>query len=118
MYIDKLGDIFKTYNKAYHRTVKMEPADVKLKKYINFNDYKDPKFKVVVYVRISKYKKDFAKDYVPNWSEEAFLIKKVENTVPWAFFVNDINGQETIGFFLRKRVTKNKWKRIWHRKIN
>ena len=67
----------------------MEPVDVKLKKYINFNEknnYKDPKFKVAVYVRISKYKKDFAKDYVPNWSEEAFLIKKVKNTVPWAFF--------------------------------
>ena len=24
----------------------------------------------------------FAKGYVPNWSEEVFVIKKVENTVP------------------------------------
>ena len=29
---------------------------------------------------ILKYKKIFANDYVPNWSEEVFMIKKVKNT--------------------------------------
>ena len=43
---------------------------------------KDPKFKIGDIVRISKYKNIFAKGYVPNWSEEAFVIKKVKNTVP------------------------------------
>ena len=32
--------------------------------------------------RISKYKNIFAIGYVPNWSEEIFVIKKVKNTVP------------------------------------
>ena len=33
------------------------------------------------HVRISKYKNFFAKGYVPNWSEEVFMVKKVKNTV-------------------------------------
>ena len=31
---------------------------------------------------MSKYKNNFAKGYVPNWSEDVFVIKKVKNTVP------------------------------------
>ena len=36
---------------------------------------KDPRFKVGDHVRISKYKKNFTKGYMPNWSEEVFVIK-------------------------------------------
>ena len=63
----------------------MKPVDVKDNTYINFgkevND-KDPKFQVGYYIRISKYKKNFAKGYTHNWSEEVFVIKEVKNTVP------------------------------------
>ena len=41
----------------------------------------DPIFKIGDIVRISKYKKFFAKGYLPNWSEEIFVITKVENSV-------------------------------------
>ena len=72
--------------KIHHRTIKMKPVDVKDNTYIDFgkevND-KDPKFEVGDYVRISKYKNIFSKGYTPNWSEEAFVISKIENTVPW-----------------------------------
>ena len=30
----------------------------------------------------------------PNWSEEAFVIKKVKNTVPWTYDINYLNGKE------------------------
>ena len=40
---------------------------------------KDPKFKVVDHVRISKYENIFAKGYSPNWSEEVFVIKKIND---------------------------------------
>ena len=33
------------------------------------------------------------KDYTPNWSEEVFVIKKVRDTVPWSYIINDINGK-------------------------
>ena len=35
VYIDKLNDILNEYNNAYHRTIKVKPADVKDNTYIN-----------------------------------------------------------------------------------
>ena len=84
--------------------MKMKPVDVKDNAYIDslelnsekeVND-KDLKFRVDDLVRISKYKNIFAKGYTPNWSEEVFVIKKVKNTVPWTYVVNDLNGEEII----------------------
>ena len=80
----------------------MKPVDVKDNTYINFikevND-KDPKLKVDDHVRISKYKNIFAKGYTLNWSEEVFIFKKVKNTVPWTYVINDVNGEQIIGTF-------------------
>ena len=99
VYIDKLDDIVNEYNNTYHRTIKMKPVDVKDNVYIEFskevND-KDSKFKVGDHVRISKYKSIFAKGYAPNCSEEVFVIKEVENTVPQAYVINDLNGEKII----------------------
>ena len=107
MYIDKLDDIVKEYNNKYHTTIKMKPADVKDNTYINVkketND-KNPRFKVGDHVRISKYKNIFAKGYMPNWSEEIFVIKKIKNTVPWTYVINDLNGKEIIGTFYEKEL--------------
>ena len=100
VYIDKLDDIVGEYNNTYHRAIKMKPVHVKDNTYIDFkkevND-KDPKFKVGDHLKISKYKNIFAKGYIPNWSEEVFVIKKVKNTVLWTYVVNDLNGEEIIG---------------------
>ena len=77
--IDKLVDIVSEYNNTYHRTIKMKHVDVKDNTYIDFKKevkYKDAKFKVDNYVRISKYKNIFAKRCMPNLSEEVFVIKK------------------------------------------
>ena len=62
----------------------MKPVDVKPSIYFDFkkeNNKEDPKFKVGNHVRISKYKNIFAKGYVPNSSEEVFVLKKVKITV-------------------------------------
>ena len=67
---------------------------------------KDPKFKVGDHARISKYKNIFAKGYTPNWSEEVFVIKKIKNTVPWTYVINDLNGGEVIGTFCEKELQK------------
>ena len=105
VYIDKLDDIVNKYNNTYHRTIKTKPFDVKDNTYINIdkkvND-KDPKFKVGDPVTISKSKNIFAKGYTPNWSEEVFIIKRIKNTVPWAYVINDLNGEEIIGTFNEK----------------
>ena len=84
VYIDKLDDIVKKYNNTYHTSIKKKPVDVKDNTYIDFkkefND-KNPKFKVGDHVRTSKYKNIFGKGYMPNWSEEIFIIKKIKNTL-------------------------------------
>ena len=48
--------------------------------------------KVGDYVRILKYKNIFAKGYMPNWSEEIFVVSNSKNTVPQAYVINDLNG--------------------------
>ena len=107
VYNDKLDDIVKKYNNTYHTSFKMKPVDVKDNTYIDFkkevND-KDPKFKIGDHVRISKYKNIFAKGYMPNWSEEIFIIGKIKNTVPWTYVLNDLNGEEIIGTFYEKEL--------------
>ena len=58
---------------------------IKASRYIEsseeIND-EDSKFKIGDIVKISKYKNIFAKGYVPNWSEEVFVIEKVKNNGP------------------------------------
>ena len=109
VYIDKLDDIVNEHNNIYHRTIKMKLIDVKDNTYINsgkeVND-KDPEFNVGDHVRISKYKNIFAKDYTPNWSDEAFVIKGIKNTVPLTYIINDLNGEEIIGTFYEKELQK------------
>ena len=58
----------------------MKPVDLNPSTYFDFykeNNKEDPKFELGDHIRISKHKSIFAKDYVLNWSEEVFVIKKV-----------------------------------------
>ena len=114
LYIDKLYDIVNEYNNTYHEAIKMKPVDVKSGNFVeynvNFND-KYPKFQVGDHVRISKYKNIFGEGYTPNWSEEIFVIKKVQTTVPWIYVSNEFNDEEIIATFMKKNcrilTTKN-----------
>ena len=120
MYIDKSDDIVNKYSNTYHRTIKLKPVDVKSSTYIDLrkeiND-EDPKFKIGHFVRISKYKNIFAKGYVPNWSEEMFVIKKVKNTVPWTYVVSDLKGEGTVGTFYEKELQKKNQKEFRAEKV-
>ena len=109
VYVDKLDGIVNKYSIIYLRTIKMKPTDVKSSTHIDFNEEnnkEDPKFEVGDNVKISKYKNIFAKGYVLNWSKEAFVIKKVKNTVSWTYVINDVNGKEIIGKFYEKELQK------------
>ena len=81
VYIDKLNETIDKYKYTNHRTIKMKPVGLKLNTYFNFsqeiND-EDPKFEIADNVRISKHKNKFAIGYVPNWSKEVFMIKKLK----------------------------------------
>ena len=82
----------------------MKPVDVNSNTYIDFNkenDKEGPKFKVGHHVRISKYKNIFAKGYVLNWSEKAFVIR---NIVLWTYVICDFNGEEIVRTFYEREL--------------
>ena len=120
VYFDVLDIIVNKYNNAVHRTIKMKPIDVTNDSYAEYNEEsnkKSPKFKVGDHVRISKYKNIFAKEYVPNWSEETFIVSKIKNTVPWPYVINDLNGEEITGSFYEKELQKTNQKEFSIEKV-
>ena len=113
VYIDVLPDIVNKYNNTVHGTIKIKPLDVTNDSYAEYNEdfnKKGPKFKVNDHVRISKYKNIFAKGYVPNWSEEVFIVTEIKNTVPWTYTINYLNGEKIIGTFYEKELQKTNHK--------
>ena len=46
------------------------------------------------------------KGFVPKQSQEVFVIKKVKNTVPWTYFISDVNDEEIVGTFYEKNYIK------------
>ena len=118
VYINKLNGIVNEYNNKNHRKIKMKPVDVENNKYIDFskevND-KDPQLKVGDHVRISKYRNIFAKGYTPSWSEGIFVIKKVKNTVPWAYVIAQqtfVLMKTSFVFVFRRRLHQDEYIRL------
>ena len=109
-YLDILPKILDQYNNTKHSSIKMTPVEASKKKNesaVYYNLYGDmkqlsskPKFKVGDKVRISKYKrKVFDKGYTPNWTEEIFLIDKIQSTNPISYRLKDLNNEEIQGSF-------------------
>ena len=63
-----------------------------------------------------QHKSIFAKGYTPSWSEEDFVIKKVKNTVPWTYVINDLNGDDIIGTFYEKELQRTRIEKVIKRK--
>ena len=78
---------------------------------------KNSKFKISDIVRISKYTNIFAKGYVPNWSEEVFVIKKVKSTVLWTYVISDLKREEIVGTFYKKELPKTNQKELRVEKV-
>ena len=114
VYFNNLDDIVKNYYNTVHSSIKMKPKDVTDIKYVEYSEEtnkKSPQFKVGDNVRISEYKNIFEyKGYTPNWSEEVFVVNKVQNTVPWTYLINDLNGEEIKGSFYEKELQKTNQK--------
>ena len=55
---------------------------------------------------MSKHKSIFAKGYIPNRSDDVFVIKKVKNAVPWTYVISDLNEEEIFGMFYEKELQK------------
>ena len=116
VYVNRSDVIVNKYYNTYLSLIKMKPANEHPSTYIDFGNKKimkkKTKFKICDHVRISKYENIFPKGYVPNWSEEFFVIKKVENAVPWTFVISGLNGEEIAGTFYKKKLLKTNQKVI------
>ena len=89
----------------------MKPIDVISDSFAEYNEdstEKDPKFKVGDNVRVSKYKKIFARGYTPNWSDEVFVVSQIKNTVPWTYVISGLNGKPNFGGFYEKAKNKSR----------
>ena len=40
--------------------------------------------------------------------QEILIVKKIKNTVPWTYVVNDLNGEEIIGTFYENKLQGTK----------
>ena len=87
VYINKLDDIVNKYNNTYHSTIKM----------LNL------KFVILLEYRNIKY---FCKRLHSKLVLKFFVIKKVKNTVPWGYIINDLNGEEVVGRFYKDKLQK------------
>ena len=145
VYINVLPELIKTYNNTYHRSIKSTPSDAR--KPSNYQHvfqslYGDnnlytaslrapPKFNLGEQVRISKLKKKFEKGYTANWTEEVFIIQKVQPTIPYTYKLKDTRDEIVKGTFyepelelakqttfriekiLKRRTTKNGKREIY-----
>ena len=59
----------------------------------------------------------FAKGHAPYWSEEVFVINKIQNTVHWTYVINDLNGKEITVSFYEKELQKTNQKEFRIEKI-
>ena len=115
-WIDIIHDLIFNYNNSYHRSIKMTPVEASLEK--NSKSVYDSlfpnekigklkgKFKVRDRVRISKKRKDFTKGYLPNFTEEIFVILKVLETDPPTYILNDMNDEIIKGSFYEQELVK------------
>jgi len=115
-YIDILDDLVKGYNNSKHSSIGMKPINARkeINEEIVWNnlygafvthDFGEPKFKVGQNVRISKYRKTFAKGYTPNFTEELFKIKKVILTKPFVYKLVDLKDEEILGYFYEEELS-------------
>ena len=118
-YLDMLPKLVKEYNNTKHSSIKMKPVEASKKKnqgIVYFNLYGDmeqvsskPIFKIDDKVRISKYKrKVFDKGYTPNWTEEVFIVDKIQYSNPITYKLKDLNNEEIEGSFYGPELLKAK----------
>ena len=109
-WIDKIDDIVTAYNNTHHSSIKMKPADVDEEHIANifFNSLpnlkKTIKFSNGDRVRILIKKNKFAKEFEKSWSEEIFKIKRIQNTNPITYLIEDLDGEDIIGGFYTEEL--------------
>lgn len=116
-WVDVIDKIVNDYNNRKHSTIKMKPIEAlrneeKVREIYSKKDiqsfHNEPVFKVGDFVRISRVKGVFEKGYNPNWSSEVYVIKKVNDTDPITYNLDDKLGESLEGSFYTNELQKTK----------
>ena len=120
-YIDILEKLIEKYNDTKHRTIGCTPRIARqpssyerVFKKLYEKQSKErrrqniiPLFQIGDTVRISRKKKTFEKGFTPNWTEELFTIRKVKETKPPTYTIQDFNGDPIEGSFYGAELQKS-----------
>ena len=120
VYFDVLDNILNKSNNTVCRTIKMKPIDVTFDSYAEYNENSNviqPKFKVGYHVRTSKHKIVFAKGYTQNWSDDVFVVSKINDTFPWIYKISDLNSEKIAGSFYEKELQKTSQEKFRIKKV-
>ena len=122
-YIDALQDFTRAYNSSVHRSIKMAPAQVTMNN-LNSEGIKNEermkkttfKFKVGDFVRISRARKTFTREYDQRWSGELFQIVNRDGTQRYPTYkIKDYAGESIDGTFYEEelqKVTPNEYYKV------
>ena len=120
-YIDVLQSLVDGYNNTRHRSIKMKPANVRkqhqmmirqhlygtaIKKRTSVKRTPSKRYKYAIgdLVRINKARMVFGKGYLPNWTEEIFLIYDRSLQKEPFYYIRDFNGEDVKGGFYEKEL--------------
>jgi hypothetical protein len=113
-YIDILPQLISAYNNSYHSSIKMEPVNVtndneqqvRAVLYPRLEPATHFKYSLGDHVRVSKYKKTFEKGYVPNWSEEIYVIKELKRRPEPVYKLEDLLKVPIEGIFYEPELQR------------
>ena len=114
-YIDVIDKLVQSYNRTWHRSIKMKPEAVTTENQIQVwntlygndkNATAKPLLKVGDTVRISREKLRFEKGYEQNWTREIFTISKIIKRNPIVYKLRDLVGDSIEGTFYEEELQK------------
>ncbi|EGT43059.1 hypothetical protein CAEBREN_08616 [Caenorhabditis brenneri] len=112
-YIDVLQQVVKGINNTINRGIGKKPVDVRLGDFtIPFKNGKTAKikFKKGDHVRIAAKRGHFDKGYEQGWTTEVYVISKVVPGKPVTYNIVDTNGEQVLGIFYTRELTKCTYK--------
>jgi len=110
-WIDHIQEIIDSYNNSYHRSINMKPADVRQEHIANIfarlfpeEAIKKPRFNVGDRVRITAKRTFLQKEYKKGWTDEIFVINRVQQTKPITYILEDESKEVLTGGFYAEEL--------------